>query len=367
MKGPNITELFKGFALRRIPSARLASGQSVINCRCMECGDSSNMSSRHMYLFPPTDKSPATYYCHLCGATGLIDHKRLIAWCIYEDEIAEMVAVHNTEFMNRPRYQKFNPNTRYILANDYITMDDTTRIKMAYINNRLGVNLQPQDFLDLKIVLNLKDLLQRNKSQINGITRDQNVLNDLDRAFVGFLSVDNAFVCLRRVDMNEMVYKGIDQRYVDYRIFNKEDTSQKFYTVPTTIDLLSPGRIPLHIAEGAFDILSIYLNMRHRANGIYSSVTGSNYLAVILHFIMVTKIPNLEVHIYPDNDKRGADWKMERIRNILKPLMIPIYIHRNIAPNEKDFGVSPDRINESIIPFNEIAQTEHFYNINRRV
>ena len=27
---------------------------------------------------------------------------------------------------------------------------------------------------------------------------------------------------------------------------------------------------------------------------------------------------------------------------------IPFYIHRNLYPNEKDFGVTPDRIHESI-------------------
>lgn len=357
----NFSELFKEYILRKIPSAKLASGGSVLNCRCIECGDSADPHSRHMYIFPPgRKKKPLWYYCHKCNATGLFDHKKMIQWSIYEAEMAQMVNDYNHSVLKKGRYDGYNPNIRYFLINDYITLDDLTGIKMNYINNRLGTHLSPQDFLNLKIVLNLKDLIQRNQMRL---TRNENIVNDLDRAFVGFLSIDNAFVCLRKIG-EDKVYHGIDQRYVDYRVSFKEDTSQKFYTIPTRINLLATNqnRIPIHIAEGAFDILSIYFNLRNKEEGVYTSVTGSNYIQIIYHFLMMIKSPNIEIHIYPDNDNGGAQWKMRKIRDWINE-MFPLYIHRNYAPREKDFGVSIDRIDEKITAFNHTAQMELFNKI----
>ena len=39
---------------------------------------------------------------------------------------------------------------------------------------------------------------------------------------------------------------------------------------------------------------------------------------------------------------------MNKLGNRLRFIQAPIYVHRNIYPDEKDFGVSPDRINEVI-------------------
>ena len=51
---------------------------------------------------------------------------------------------------------------------------------------------------------------------------------------------------------------------------------------------------------------------------------------------------------YPDNDKYGSNIVMNKVMKILRPTGSPIYIHRNQSYGEKDFGVSPDRIKESI-------------------
>ena len=40
---------------------------------------------------------------------------------------------------------------------------------------------------------------------------------------------------------------------------------------------------------------------------------------------------------------------MEKIVNVVKPFCCPIYIHRNLYPGEKDFGVSMDKIREAVI------------------
>ena len=337
-------EAYRNFLLNRIPRSKNASGRSVVNCRCMECEDSRNLSSMHMYISIPTESEPSFYYCHKCNCSGVVTYKKLIEWGIYDEEISIRLTEHNRKVSNNKKYRKYDSRTIYTVRNDYITTDEMTNRKVVYFNNRLGTNFAFQDFLDLKIVLNLRDLLSRNN--IRRYTRAENIVSDLDRAFIGFLSVDNAFVTLRKIG-DDKVYQSIDKRYVNYRIFDKEDTSQRFYTVPTKVYTLSTEPLKLHISEGGFDIISIYHNLRNRENGVYTSISGCNYLSVIFHFLLLIKVPNLEIHIYPDNDKYGSNERLRGIVSKILPLGFPTFIHRNNAPNEKDFGVSLDRIQEA--------------------
>lgn len=341
-------EKVKQFLLSAIPSARPASGGKVINCRCYECGDSTkSYKSAHMYIFPPTQTEAGWFYCHKCNSSGALSHRKLLDWGIYDAEIANDLYIHNMTVGGSVKNSKLKVGKIYNVVNKGIRRDDLSVIKMNYINNRLGLNLQPIDFLNLKIVLNLNDLLEQNN--IKKITRSFNIVQDLDRAFVGFLSMDNGFVTLRKLD-DQKVYDSINTRYVNYRVFDKEDTSERFYVVPQAIDLLNPGRIKIHIAEGVFDILSIYLNVRKMEPGIYATVSGSNYSSIISYFMIEKMIPNLEVHLYPDNDQ--PTYKINKIVENYNPFRLPIYIHRNTSPKEKDFGVSPDRIVESIYKAN---------------
>ncbi|MCM1219680.1 MAG: hypothetical protein NC548_34805 [Lachnospiraceae bacterium] len=337
-------EEFKNYMLNAMPLGKLASGGSVINCRCPECGDSKkNSKSRHMYISLPTIKDPPLYFCHLCNSGGIVSYRKLIDWGVQDADIATKLYTHNLTTVGSSRYRKLGTGRIFSIMNNYIKDDDLTRTKMIYINNRLGQNLTPNDFLKLKIVLNLNDLLDSNN--ITKLSRQYNIVQDLDRAFVGFLSLDNGFVTMRKLD-DQMVYESVNRRYVNYRIFDKEDTSERFYVVPQAVDLLQPGRIKLHIAEGVFDILSIYLNLRRGEPGIYSTVCGSNYSSIISYFMIEKCIPNLEIHLYPDNDQ--SDYKMNWIVKNYDPMRLPIYIHRNISPREKDFGVPLDRIKEVV-------------------
>ena len=342
-------ERLKEYLLSVIPSAKLASGGKMINCRCFECGDSQkSMKSAHLYISVPTQNNPGWYYCHKCNSSGILSYRKLMDWGIFDPDLANELYAHNMNTFGSVKYRELGCGKVYSIYNNVIRNDELSLIKMNYINNRLGTRLTPYDFMKLKIVINLNDILEQNC--ITKLTRSYNIVQDLDRAFVGFLSLDNGFVTLRKLD-DQIVYDSINQRYVNYKIFDKQDTSERFYVVPQQIDLLQPNRIKLHIAEGAFDILSIYLNLRKGEPGIYSTVSGSNYSSVISYFMIEKMIPNLEIHLYPDNDQ--PQWKINKIVKDYYPMQVPIYIHRNLMPKEKDFGVSIDRINESIMKTND--------------
>ena len=337
-------EIYMKYLIDNLPNAKKAAGGSEVQCRCLYHND----HSQHMYLNIPENGSAAFFYCHNCGVRGLVTPSKLSEWNIYDDLIASLLLENAKEVKVTDKYTN---KTSYILTNHIINDDDCSRVKLAYINKRLGTQLTFDDCTQLKICLNLKDLLYANR--ITNLTRAENIVNELDQYFVGFISADNAFVNLRRIIKEGVVYKSIDKRYVNYNIFNKYDTAERYYTVPTMVNAVSPSRIKLHIAEGPFDILSIYLNVRQREPGIYTSMAGNNYFGMIKHFILSLKLFNIEIHIYPDKptkkDTSGSDENMQNIANICVPLNIPVYIHRNLYEGEKDFGVKPERIQEQIV------------------
>lgn len=340
-------ERYCNFLLTHMSNAHYASGKSHINCRCPECGDSKDPRHAHMYISVPNETTgePSLYYCHKCGTKGIVNYKKFIEWNIFDRIIVDDLEMFNKTLSHSKSAHLFD-NIIYSVSQNYIRNDQKTLEKVAYINNRLGVNLSINDIRSLKIVLNLNDLIQEN--HINKLTRNPNIVNQLDREFIGFLSVDNAFINMRRTCDEGIVYKSIDKRYINYVLFNKYDNSKKFYTIPTVMDISSPYRTKIHISEGPFDILSVYLNCRDREPGIYTSVTGNKYLPVLLYFMMDLSIPYTELHFYPDNDKFGTNERIMSIVNQIPDPTIPVYIHRNIMKGEKDFGVPRDRIIENV-------------------
>ena len=340
---------YANYLLHSIKSAKPASGGTVINCRCFYCPDSKNPNSAHMYIsIPQNENQPSLYYCHKCQASGVVTYKTLIEWNIYNENAVNWIIEHNKHCFKGGRLNKYLNNNHHIVQIPNIIQNDTNLIKLNYINNRIGTNLSFQELNKLKIVLSLNDFL--NINNVTNLTRDPNIINQLDLNFIGFLSIDNAFFNMRRVCEKGLLIKSIDKRYINYKIFNDVfNTSERFYTIPTTVDLNDPNRIKIHIAEGPFDILSIYKNLRKEETGIYSSIAGSNYKGLAMYFLERYKLPYVEFHFYPDNDKAGSNNKFKYIANYFKPLGIPIFIHRNTFPGEKDFGVPVNRIKESIM------------------
>lgn len=340
---------YLNFLLHTIKTAKPASGGTVVNCRCFYCPDSKNPNSAHMYIsIPQTDYEPSLYYCHKCHAAGVVTYKTLIDWDAYDENIAMDLINHNKKCLKGGRLSKYLNKSHKAIQVPKANNDIINMIKLNYINNRIGTNLTFDDLYNLKIVLSLNDLL--NINNIQSLTRDPNIIEQLDINFLGFLSIDNAFLNMRRVCDEGLLIKSIDKRYINYKIFNDiYDTSERFYTIPTLLNLNNPERIKIHIAEGPFDILSIYKNLRREEPGIYTSIAGSNYKGLALYFLERFKLPYVEIHFYPDNDKQGSKHVLDEVARYIKPLRIPIYIHRNMYPGEKDFGVPVNRIVEKIM------------------
>ena len=342
-------ERYKEFLLSSIPTAKIVSGGTHIACRCFYCPDGRSFNSKHFYIsIPRSDDEPSMYYCHKCHASGVVTYKTLIDWNVFDANIADQLIDHNKKCEKYFNNKKYFSKQTYVVDNSITTDGDTTQYKLKYFNDRLGTNFTLDELRDMKVVLNLSDLFKTNQIQL---TRDPRIVGELDKYFLGFMSIDNAFLNMRRTVDEGIVYKSIDKRYINYKIFDKYDSSERFYTIPTTIDMNIPNRIQVHIAEGPFDIVSIYENLRHREPGVYSSIAGSNYKGQIQYFLRLISSPFIDFHLYPDNDSSGSNSKMNYVAEFIKPTGCKLYIHRNLYEGEKDFGVPLSRIQEATMQF----------------
>lgn len=338
---------FTEFIEKMFPEAKKASGGREIRIRCRYCGDSKDPTHSHMYIHVPMDKSDApTFHCFLCQISGLVSSKTLIEWGVYDPLFGNELDKNNKKASKNARFARY-ATVHYPFYNAIQNVSLAAQ-KIEYIKSRIGVELSFQECFNKKIILNLKDVLDYYANGITEYTRHPDIIQQLNDNFVGFMSLDNNFVNLRRIVDKGIVYEGIDKRYINYNIHGKIDNTEKMYVMPITIDLTIPQRIQLHIAEGPFDILSIRYNLRRGEDGIFAAVTGSGYLGLIKHLICEYKLFYFDVHVYPDNDKHGDDYIMGQIKRYISPYGAKLYIHRNMFEGEKDFGVIPGRIMESI-------------------
>jgi len=333
--------------LLEIPGAKLVQGNRWIIIRCMYCGDSLNSTHAHFGIHLPVNEDDLYYFnCFKCHTTGRLTTDTLMTFGIFDVDIISGLSNWNKRVLSRPENRIFKDQI-YMVKNSHINQSKLTDAKLNYINNRLGINMTYKDILDKKIILNINDLLDEN--HITKLTRDPNVVKQLDGGFLGFLSQDNAFINMRRLVNEEKVMEPLRKRYVNYNLFGKFDNTQKYYTIPTTIRLDNPKKIKLKIAEGPFDILSIFYNLSNQDtdNCIYSSITGSGYINILEFFLIKKRLINMEVDIYMDSDIK------ERVLYAIKQLLdyfgVPLRLHRNIYPGEKDFGVKHSKIQDQIL------------------
>lgn len=335
---------FVNFMKSSIPEIKEVSGGTELVCYCKYCPDSK--SHGHMYIkIPQSQDDPILFHCFKCQTSGILDSRKLIEWGIYDPIIGLELDKINSK-INRSNKLYSSIKERLPILN-HVYDFNLANMKLKYLNDRLGTNLSINECLSQKIVFNLKDVLDYNN--IESYTRHPSIINQLNWNFIGFLSLDNNFVNLRRLCDEGIVYKSIDSRYINYNICGKHDNTEKMYVLPTTIDLSSSQKINIHIAEGPFDILSIRYNLRKEsANNIFAAITGSGYHGLINHLINTFQIFYFDLHIYPDNDNFGTRELVDSIYQNIKPYGAALYEHRNISPGEKDFGVNSGRIVEKI-------------------
>ena len=331
-------------------NGKLASGGKEVTIRCPFCGDSlKNTKDRHMYIGINRNTGIINYNCFLCDRGGMVNQeffKYLGGDTVdINNDLKTNVISYNTKILNLPQNKLIKDAQSIIFAQPryFIRDDDISRRKIDIFNKRLGINATPEELCRMKVIPNLKDFLMINN--ITTYTRHPNVVDLLDQFFIGFLSTNNSFINLRRLVPSGKLPEVVDKKYINYNIFSKMDNSMRNYTIPSAINTLDPRPIKIYIAEGSFDVLGLYYNVvEDKTQTIFSSIGGKSYLSPIKYFVLNYGLINTEYHICVDNDI--DDKVIQNISNIIRPLCMRAYMHRNAMPGEKDFGVTRDRIKD---------------------
>jgi len=328
--------------------AKYASGKSEVVKRCHRCGDSGKHSSRHMYI-GINKRNQIVYNCFLCNAGGLVDAKFFRDLGIYEvDLINEVIQANASGFT---QYQSNNVRHKRLVPFNAISYDlNNIAEKLLYIQSRIGIPMSPDMINQFKIVPSILTFLRQHG--INYYTRDVGVMQELDRYFVGFLSIDNSHIIMRRIiEDDSKLSPTIRSRYVVYNINQYNKTGVSFYAIPGMLDKYKSTEIV--ITEGIFDILSVATNVynciadprpRDR-NYVYAAACGKTSYSSLLEYLFVAiGVPYLgaRIEIYSDNDINMRD--LQAMKDMYATYGVDIYIHFNRYDGEKDFGVPGDRI-----------------------
>ena len=174
-----------------------------------------------------------------------------------------------------------------------------------------------------------------------------NVVRDLNRYFIGFLSRSNSTLNMRNLNMGNVI-SSIDKKYINYKLFDS-NIKNDFYIIPNNIDY--NRKVIVYIGEGPFDILSIRYNLiKSMDNTLYIAGRGKAYYQII-SYLITNGIWNMEIHFFPDKDVE--DMYIDSIAKYFSPFRFDIYIHRNRYKNNKDYGVPMNNIIDGIRKYND--------------
>lgn len=323
--------------LLRLPNAKKIS-DTQIAIRCPICGDSQkHTDSAHCYIGQINGTGPLVYHCWINDCSGIVNADFLKLCKIYNTKFITEVQLFNNSHKNSDGIKKIYTNNDIgkFIKSSVNTSNSVFETKYGYLVYRLGVKLTLEELERCKIIFSLFDFLKENN--LNITKKYEKVVNTLENQYIGFLSSNKTYIVFRNL------FNDKNLRYFNYPIFGQLENSNKFYTINTSANILSDD-VTLHIAEGCFDILSIYSNiMRYNTvDNIYTAVCGSGYLSVLRYFILLGFISNLNVRIYSDKDKKISYYK--DLITELTPWVKSINVYYNSKKGEKDFGVPLDRI-----------------------
>ena len=288
--------------------------------RCPICGDSqTDLRDSHCYIKCSDDPNEPLYFnCFKCNAGG-----RITGWFLKKLNIKpEVIAMLDTG-----RYTKLISSNQSLLniATDKPIMNSP---QVKYIESRLGPGLEYEDYQKFKIIWDTKDVLEY---ITNPRVRNTFPSND---STISFLS-DNQAVVINRTFLGDQT----ESQWRKITIVNKD--TKAFYTIKTQIDLFSLDKTVVNIAEGIFDILSVYKNFNDCDNSAFIATLGSDYISAVNYAIAKGLIgTNVELRLYIDNGIKEKQLKYTLRR--FKWMFNSIKIFHNIK--SKDVGVPIDQI-----------------------
>lgn len=331
---------------KHLKVCRLTSSKDETICRCPYCGDSvKDKSHAHFYI---SNKPPFKYYCQRCNAKGVFNNNVAMKLKITDTSVLTYINKCNIEYKKQQNYKyttdvQFLSNKRYNYSVNDLT--DNYIDKLIYFRDRLGLDVNDDNYNEVlnryKIILNLTEFLNNNKLSHLLSTRfkyesQKQILNDVDKRFIGFMALDNNFITFRNVYDDEPRYRNVRL------ILDDADSNKKIYTISNDIDLKEPI-FNVYITEGVFDIIGVYNNVvpnNHSNTDIFVAANGKSHL-LIFNTLLSMGIVNCNFHIYSDRDVNIDFYKKIKQNNRLLNLNGASIYYNELS---KDTGTTKDKI-----------------------
>ena len=312
--------------------------------RCPYCGDSQkNFNTGHLYIkINPEDNFPMVWNCFKCNECGIVNKDFLTMMGIENVDLKSSITTLN-KTSDKIKASRYYDGIK-IIMNDYKIPSRINNKKLEYIENRIGTVFNSDMIRDTKIIFSLKDFLLENN--IHEITTSSNIALKLEDHYVGFLSYGASYILFRDITDNEKY------PWIKYPITKESEQSKCFYSIATTIDILTEEKITVNLAEGVMDILSAYTNLDYMyPNTMNIAVCGKRYDGIINYLIELGILgSNVSINIFADNDmmfnrnnKQPTDYKyFKKVFRKYKHLFGDVNVYYNIL--YKDIGVARDKI-----------------------
>ena len=314
----------------------------LVITRCPVCGDSRKSKNKgHLYInCKPTAEIPAWVKCHRCGFSEVLNKSNYVLELlnIFSDENDYLRKQFNSALTKRFGFSIMKNNQVKKLKLLPPLNNEYTRMKLKYINERLGIKLTQEKIEQYKIIFNLKDFLSYNK--IQDTTCSNWKLNSLDESYVGFLSTNNEFINFRIID--DKLIDNYHKRYENYNIFGLEENTRRFITVKGKVNIMKD--IEINSCEGPMDLIGIreHIMRCDDHNKIYVANMGMSAYSLMIYFIRKGLIFN-KLRIFADKGV-NLDYYRELKKKLGYRYKGEIEIIYNKYKGEKDFGIPKDKI-----------------------
>lgn len=277
--------------------------------RCPFCGDSQkNLKSAHFYIKCSSDLTePIMYHCFKCNRGGILNNELISAFGINGVEITK-------EVNNKIFYFK---NNKMKIDNELLPSS------VNYIKYRVGEGLTTEDLLNFRLI---------SLNKLKEVVKSKRVTNTLpnDSEVISFINEDNSLVLMRSLFDN----------YYRWRKIQLFDNGVSVYTIKTQLDLFTKANITINIAEGIFDVISIYKNFKTK-NSVFIAVLSSDYFKGVEYCINKGIIgSNIDLNFYLDQDV--SEIKLKKELKQIKWVFGDIKLYKNAV--DKDFGVCYEKI-----------------------
>ena len=330
--------------IKTLPVCIPNSGQTNWVTRCPYWGDSRNILHGHFSIkIDMNSDSIMLARCFRCNESGIITSQTM-------EDLGVPLSIEDAkalDVLNRPNSKSTYARQKPLKYKVPVLINPVdNKIKLDYLNERLGIEFTPEMIQESKIILSIMDFFSENKIRIPDHINPR-MIKLIEENYVGFLSANNNKITFRRVVNNDQL-----SRYIKISIDPYNTSPNNFYSIKNPgIDLLYTTPVHVHIAEGTFDIISIKYNLPHddSQKHLFFASCGYNFGTIIKWLIYMGINTDLYVHLYSDNDKSDEEDIKVLNSGINKYWIDHAYIHRNMFQGEKDFGVPAVRIKESHI------------------